>query len=506
MRGRRFFSASAFKYQFRDSYDFTRLLRSSSGFQSLRAIHARILTAGLHQNPFLAASLVSRYASLGSHYFTVARKVFDYLRHPDAVVYNVIIRCYAASSLPAEATAIYAQMLCNGAVRPNLYTYPFVFKACAASGCQRIGRAIHSHAIRAGAGGDLFVNNSLVALYAKCAHMETAKMVFEKMPYKDLVSWNSLISGYAQNGYHYEALELLHRMLPENLPDHVTLVSVLPASMVLASIAEGMWIHSYALKRGIGVDAAVGSGLIEMYANCGRLGVAQRVFDQITEKNVVVYNSMIRAFGIHGQASAALDIFSEMLICGIKPDSICFVSILSACSHAGLVEEGFKIFDRMEAEYEVEKGQIHYACMVDLLGRSGKLKRALEFIYRMPMEPGRDVLGALLGACKAHKNVELGIEAASRLLVIDPENAGRYAVLAKMYEELGRWEDVASARKVIKDRGVRKPLGCSMVEIATKFHTFGVEDEGHPMRCEIFGALERLKGMVDEEEKVALLS
>ncbi|KAH0452127.1 hypothetical protein IEQ34_019426 [Dendrobium chrysotoxum] len=506
MRGRRFFSACVFEHQIRDSYDYARLLRSSSGLQSLKPIHAQILTAGLHQNPFLAASLVSRYSDIGFIYITDARKVFDNLRQRDIVLYNVIIRGYAASSLPAEATAIYSQMLCSGAVRPNLYTYPFVIKACASGGHQKTGRAVHAHAIRAGAGEDVFINNSLIAFYAKCAHVGTSKILFDKMPHRDLVSWNSVISGHAQNGYHYEALLLLHRMLPENLPDYVTLVSVLPVCMVLAAIGEGMWIHCYALKRGIGVDAAVGSGLIEMYANCGRLGVARKVFDRITEKNVVVYNSMMRAYGIHGHASAALEIFSEMLIGGIKPDSICFVSILSACSHAGLVEQGFEIFHMMDAEYGVEKSQVHFACMVDLLGRAGKLSRALEFIERMPMEPGRDVFGALLGACKAHRNAELGVEAANRLLVLDPGNAGRYAVLAKMYEDLGRWEDVASVRKVMRDRAVRKQLGCSMVEVAAKFHTFGVEDEAHPMSFAIFDALERLQTMVDEEQKVALLA
>ncbi|KAK8967475.1 Pentatricopeptide repeat-containing protein [Platanthera guangdongensis] len=498
MRGRRFFSASVLQHRLRDSYDYTQLLHSSSDLQTLKLIHAQIFAADLHQNPFLAAKLVSRYADLGSDHMIDARKVFDGMHQRDPFLYNVVIRGYAASGLPGDAVTVYARMFCQCGIRPNFYTFPFILKACAAAGQPKLGRAVHAHALRACAGGNLFIINALIAFYAKCGMVEIARMVFDRMRTRDLVSWNSAISGYAQNGYGYEALVLFHRMFVEIMPDYVTLLAVLPACMAMAAITEGMWIHSYALKKCIGIDAAVGSGLIDMYANCGRLSVARKVFDAITEKNLIVYTSMIRALGMHGHGLEALETFTEMLMIGIKPDSVCFVSVLSACSHGGLVEEAIEIFEKMDSEHGVEKGEMHYACMVDLLGRAGKLTDALEFIGRMSGDPGEAVLGAFVGACKARKNIDLGEEAAKRLLLLDPKNAGRYAMLTKIYEDLGRWEDAARVRKVMKDRGVRKPLGCSMVEVAAKMHTFGVEDEAHPMTCEIYDTLERLQRMVDE--------
>ncbi|PKA66360.1 Pentatricopeptide repeat-containing protein [Apostasia shenzhenica] len=500
IRGRRFFTVSSHGHHIRDSYDYARLLQLSSGRRILHQIHAQILAAGLHQNPFLSAKLVSRYADLGSPSMADARNVFDLVPHRDAVLYNVIIRGYAAAAPPAEAVAIYAQMLSSGNIRPNFYTFTFVLKAIAAAGGWKVGRAVHSHVVKSGAGLDLFINNALIVFYAKCGRVETARKVFDEMPTRDLVSWNSMISAYAQNECAYKALELLHAMLPEKEPDYVTFVSALPACAAMAAVREGMWIHSYVLSSGIEVDAVLGSGLIEMYANCGRLSVARNVFDRITEKNVILCNSMIKALGIHGQASEALQVFEEMETVGIKPDSICFVSILSACSHAGMVEKGFEIFEKMDTKHGVEKLQVHYACMVDTLGRSGELTRATEFIEKMPLEPGRDVLGALFGACRAHDNVELGQEAARRLFLLDPENAGRYVAMAKMYQDSGRQEEMARMRKLMRDKGVRKLLGCSIVEVAAKAHTFGVEDGAHPMSNEIYAVLERLQKMVDEEE------
>ncbi|KAG0497792.1 hypothetical protein HPP92_002483 [Vanilla planifolia] len=371
MHVQRFFSSYGHGYRFLDSFDYVRLLHSSTGLRSLKRIHAQVLTAGLHQNPFLAAKLVSCYAEVGAYSMPDARKVFDLSFQRDIVLYNVIIRGYAYYGHVAEAVAVFTQLVSSWALRPNLYTYSFVLKACAAAGRQNIGRAVHGYAVRAGAGLDLFVGNALIVLYAKCGCMETARLLFDVLPRRDLVTWNSMISGYSQNGCYCEALVILHRMPAENMPDYVTLVSVLPACTALAAIRDGMWVHAYALKSGYGVDAAVGSGLVEMYASCGHFNVARQVFDRIIEKNIVVYNSMMTALGAHGNASAALELFTKMLAAGIKPDAICFVSILSACSHAGLVTEAIEIFEKMDALYGVQKGQLHYACMVDLLGRAG---------------------------------------------------------------------------------------------------------------------------------------
>ncbi|XP_010935185.1 pentatricopeptide repeat-containing protein CRR2, chloroplastic [Elaeis guineensis] len=489
----------------RDSFYYSRLLQCHSSPKSVARIHAQIIATGHGHNPFLASKLVSRYTDLGGRGIDDARRVFDRAPQRDILLWNVMIRSYANSGPQTEAIILYCHLR-RTSVRPNCYTYPFVIKACAALGDENEGRAVHADAVRAGLDSDLFVSNALVAFYAKCCEIETARNLFDEIPVKDLVSWNSMIAGYSQNDCAYEAIALLHQMLREDVvtkPDRVTIAALLPACAALAAVQEGMWAHSYVIKTGMEMDARLGSGLVSMYANCGRLDTAQELFERVREPNLILYNSIIRAYGMHGHAKEAVVIFSKMLEMGIEPDGICFICALSACSHAGMVHEGFEIFEMMDS-YGVEKGQVHYACMVDLLGRAGQLRRAVEFIGRMPVDPGGDVWGALLGACRIYNDIELAEEAAKKLFLLDPENAGRYAALAKMYEDVGRWEDAARVRKALRDRGVRKPLGCSMVEVDTEVHTFGVEDESHPMTAEIYVVLEQLQKLVVEDEIAAI--
>jgi len=440
---------------------------------------------------------VSKYTDTGE--IDIARRVFDGSPDRDVLLWNVMIRAYANAGPQTEAIGIYNGMQ-RDAVQPNCYTYPFVLKACSVIADERIGRAVHAHTVANGLESNLFVSNALVAFYARSGQVGVSRRVFDEIAVKDLVSWNSMIAGYAQNDHFLEAIELLRRMLRgySVKPDRVTLVAVLPACAALAAVQEGMWVHSYAVKSGMGLDAGLACGLIRVYASCGRLETARMVFDRIRERNLVLCNSMIHAYGTHGHASEALEVFSDMLATGVEPDSICFVCLLSTCSHAGLINKGFEIFEMM-CTYNIEKSPIHYACIVDMLGRSGQLDRAFDFIKGMPVEPDRDVWGALLGACRIWNHVELAEEAAKRLFILDPENAGRYALLANIYEDVGRVEDAARVRKLMRDRGVRKPLGCSMVEVDTEVHTFGVEDESHLMTDDIYDVLGLLQREVDED-------
>lgn len=416
-----------------------------------------------------------------------------------------MVRCYANAGPQVEAIRLYSRMLLD-AVEPNAYTYPFVLKACGVIADERIGRAIHRHIVANGLESNVFVSNALVAFYAKSSEVEDSRKLFDGITVKDLVSWNSVIAGYAQNDRFREAIEVFRRMLRDYsmMPDRVTLLAVLPACAALAAVREGIWVHSYAIVKGLGLDAALACGLIGMYSNCGRLETAQMLFNRIGERNLVLCNSMIHAYGTHGRASEALQIFSDMLETGIKPDGICFLCLLSACSHGGLVDKGFEIFEMMD-KYGVEKRPVHYACIVDMLGRAGQLNRAFEYIKEMPMEPDRDVWGALLGSCRIWTDVVLAEEAAKRLFILDPENAGRYALLANIYEDVGRAEDAARVRKLMREKGVRKPLGCSMVEVDTELHTFGMEDESHPMTHDIYYVLGLLQSEV-EIEKMELMT
>ncbi|CAN6175193.1 unnamed protein product [Urochloa humidicola] len=453
-----------------DSYDYVSLLQSHPDARRLTQIHSHVITSGLESDRFVAAGLVARYAALDRAGVAAARQVFDRAPHRDAFLWNVMLQGYARAGPPSharEAVALFARMRADA----NRYTYTFVLTACAAAGdaeadAGRAGRAVHALAVRVGVDLDGFVCNALVAFYARRGDVAAARKVFDGAAAKDAVSWNSMIAGYAQNGHSDEAVSMLRSMLRRGAtcpPDHVTLVAVLPACAASAAVREGLWVHSYAVKNAFLVDDALGSGLIAMYAACGRLDTARAIFDRVPCRSKAAYSSMIQAYGSHGHAVEALNLFHLMLASGVAPDGVCFVTVLSACAHGRLVDDGLRVFDAMGG-HGVEKLQVHYACVVDLLGRAGKLTRALGVVESMPFEPGKEVWGALLSACRVHGDMELAERAAERLLVLDPGNAGRYAALAQMYDDAERWDDAERVRRLMRDRGVNKPLASSIVE------------------------------------------
>lgn len=454
----------------RDSYGYVSLLRSHSGDpRRLSESHSRAVVAGLDRDRFVAAGLVARYAALGRAGLDSARQVFDRVPHRDAFLWNVMLQAYAHDAgLTHEALALFARMrACPLTPALNRHTYTFLVTACAGAAGHDAGRAVHALAVRAGLDADVFVGNALVAFYAKHGHVAAARKAFDGVAEKDVVTWNSMIAGYAGNGRPDQAVALLRSMRRHGAacrPDHVTFVAALPSCAASACLREGLWAHSYLVKNAIAVDAALATGLVAMYAACGRLDTARAVFDRVVaDRSQAVYSAMIQAYGSHGHGVAALDVFRVMLANGLAPDGVCFVAVLSACARGGLVDDGLRVFDMMDAR-GVEKRQVHYACVVDLLGRAGQLSRALGVIEAMPFEPGKDVWGALLGACRLHDHMDLAEVSAQRLLVIDPGNAGRYAALAQMYEDAGRWDDSAMVRRLMRDRGVNKPLGSSIVE------------------------------------------
>ncbi|KAL5702412.1 hypothetical protein ACHQM5_027634 [Ranunculus cassubicifolius] len=493
----RYFSRSR-KWTFppKDSYEYTRLLQRCMSIKTLKEIHSQIISSGYIQNQFLAAKLVSQYVEYSASNMDDARRVFDCVLERDILLWNVIIRGYVNKGPLSEALSIFEQMQWNG-VCANKYTYPYVLKACAVMGVKVKGQLIHSHLVKAGLEFDLFVGNALVTFYAKCHEIEISQKVFDEMLVKDIVSWNSMIAAYAQNGCPNEALKLFHQMLQDVThcgPDHATFVSLLPACAQEAALKEGMWIHCYVVKSGMILNVALTSGLIAMYGNCGRFGVSWDLFSRSQEKNIAVWNAMIRCYGMNGLTNDALELFYKMIDSGIQPDGISFISVLSACGHGGLIDKGWELFGNMR-DYGVERWEEHYACMIDLLGRAGQLDEALTLFKSMPMERGKSVYGALLGVCRLHNNLQLAEEVAERLFILDPQNAGRYILLAKMYEDAGKLTDAARLRKTMKEKHVKKPLGSSVIEVDSMLHIFGAEDKSHPLKgkiCDTLGQLEKV--------------
>ncbi|XP_042479209.1 pentatricopeptide repeat-containing protein At5g48910 isoform X1 [Macadamia integrifolia] len=316
--------------------------------------------------------------------------------------------------------------------------------------------------------------------------------VFEGMPEKNIVVWNSKISGYSLKGSPCQAIDIFREMLLLNVGvDRFTISSVLSACAQLGALELGNWVRQFAENNKIW-DVFVGTSLIDMYAKCGFISMAREVFDQMPQRSVATWNVMFSGYASHGQAQNALDLFFEMEKSGARPDSVTFLAILNACAHVGLVEDGNRFFKVMLEHWKIVPKVEHYGCMVDLLGRGGLLREAKELIMTMQIEPNIIVWGALLSACSIHGNVEIGEWAANHVLNLDPTDGGSYVLLSNVYAAAQRFDGVKSVRKLMAEREVWKPPGCSMIEVGGIVHEFVVANRTHPRSEEIYSVLSEL--------------
>lgn len=387
---------------------------------------------------------------------------------------------------------LYHQMQLAG-VKPNLATVVTVLPACAHLSSLQQGKRFHSYIIRSGLDSHVSVANSLIDMYCKCKDIEAAHILFYEMPKRDVVSWSVMISGYAQSGLGREALRLFCQMrLTDIKPNSATIISVLPACAQLAGLHQGKCIHASIIRNGFDSDISVGTALLTMYAKCGSIELARRLFEKMRVRDVVSWSAMITGYGMHGYSEEAIMLFSDMKREGMKPDHVTFIGVLSACSHTGLVDKGWQYFDSMKREYFITPRVEHYACMVDLLGRAGQLDEAYNFIKRMPVEPDASVWGSLLGACRIHRNIELVKCVSEHLIELEPENIGNYVLLSNIYAASGRWDDVAKVRTILKGKGLKKSPGCSWIEVKNQVHAFISGDRSHPESEKIYAMLDSL--------------
>lgn len=388
-----------------------------------------------------------------------------------------------------------------------------------------ITAGIHALVAKIGLDTSAGVANTMLDAYAKggCSDLGAARKLFDMME-RNVVSWNTMIALYAQNGLSAEALKLYSKMLTVGdgvRCNAVTLSAVLLACAHGGAIQTGKCIHNQVVRMGLEDNVYVGTAVVDMYSKCGKVQMALRAFQKIKEKNILSWSAMIGGYGMHGYGQEALDVFSEMRRSGLKPNYITFISVLAACSHAGLLNEGRYWYNSMKNEFGIEPGVEHNGCMVDLLGRAGCLDEAYGLIKDMKVKPDAAMWGALLSACRIHKNVELAEISAKRLFELDPTNSGHYVLLSNIYAEAGMWKDVERMRVLVKIRGIEKPPGYSSVELKGKTHLFYVGDKNHPQHKEIYAYLEKLlekmreAGYVpntssvlhdlDEEEKESML-
>ncbi|KAJ4826724.1 Pentatricopeptide repeat-containing protein [Turnera subulata] len=446
-----------------------------------------------------------------------------------------------SSSSSEEALLLFCQMCGDGSVGPNRFTFPSVLKACAKLGRVEEGKQVHGYVVKLGFDGDEFVVSNLVRMYAMSGAMEDANVLFwkhifgdgktsklardkrrqegdvvlwnvmmdgyvglgdvrasrelfDEMPQRSVVSWNGMISGYAQNGYFKEAVEMFRDMqLGDVRPNYVTLVSVLPAISRLGALELGKWVHLYAERNGIEIDDVLGSALIDMYSKCGSIEKAVQVFEEICKKrNPITWNALIGGLAMHGQAKEALEYFWRMQKAGLTPTDVMYIGLLSACSHAGFVEEGRSLFDHMVNVVGLEPRIEHYGCMVDLLGRAGLLGEAEQIIFNMPLKPDDIIWKTLLASCKMHGNIEMGERIARILMKEYPHDSGSYVALSNIFASSRNWEGVSEVRLKMKEKDIRKDPGCSWLELDGEIHEFLVEDSSHSRAKEIHSMLEEI--------------
>ncbi|XP_071699066.1 pentatricopeptide repeat-containing protein At2g20540-like [Rutidosis leptorrhynchoides] len=459
-------------------------------------VHAHLIVHGVTPSSFLGAKMVAMYASSGD--IDSAIMLFDRIRqHSYSTLFcNSIIRACSLYGLSNRSVRIYKEMDSVG-VYGDHFTFPFVLKSCADLGDVWLGKCVHGKVLRSGLKFDFYVGTSLIDFYVKCSELSDARKVFDEMPVRDVASWNvliagfmkngnirvaedlflamseknivswtAMISGYTQNMLAIRALELFDEMtsdLSNVKPNWVTIMSVLPACGQSSDLDRGRKIHDYAISVGLDRNMSLKTALAAMYAKCGSLSEAQICFQSIpsSRKNLVTWNTMISAYASHGYGVESVSTFNDMIQAGVEPDAITFTGLLSGCSHSGLVDIGLNFFNSMRNQYNIEPTHEHYACIVDLLGRAGRLKEAYELTLKMPMPPGASIWGALLSASKNYRNIEIAEISAKRLFVLEPENSGNYVVLSNMYAEAGMWVEVNSLRDLVKSRGVKKNPGCS---------------------------------------------
>ncbi|XP_057837432.2 pentatricopeptide repeat-containing protein At1g11290, chloroplastic-like [Cryptomeria japonica] len=453
-------------------------------------IHKSIIKEGFFSDVVVANALVDMYAKSGSIH--KARELFERMPQRDVISWNAMVAGYAQIGFVDKALETFKQMQL-ASVKPNSATIASILPACAKMGALEQGMDIHQSIIEGGGCSDIIVGNALVDMYAKCGSMDKARVMFDRMHQRNVVSWTAMIAGYAQNGLVEKALETFKQMQLAGVePDSTTFVSILPACAKMGALELGMDIHQNIKGGGFLSDVIVTTALVDMYAKCGSIYKARELFDRMPQRDAISWNAMIAGYAQNGFCKDALKTFELMKHSGTYPDAVSFACVLYACSHVGLVDEGCTYLNQMSNPYCIRPTIDHYVCMIDLLARAGYLEDTLNFIIKIPFKPVVVVWMCFLGACRSHMNLGLGVFTAMLLFDLDPKNASTYVLLSNIYAEVGCWGEVQTVRRLMKDRGVQKFPGCSWIEDHKMVHVFCRGDRSHPQTLEIYARLEKL--------------
>lgn len=453
-------------------------------------LHGQIIQAGLQVDTLLANIIINMYSKCGL--VDYARKVFDMMPERSVVSWNTIIGAHTQRGEGEQALSLFVEMQRERTI-PSEFTLSSVLCACAAKSAVCESKQLHALALKIAFDSNVYVGTALLDVYAKSELINDAHSIFDSMPQRSAVTWSSMVSGYVQNNLFEESLMLFHRGQKMDFEQNqFTLSSVLSACASLSVLIEGNQIHAVLVRTGFHSDVFVSASLIDMYAKCGSIEDAYLVFSLVEVRNIVLWNALMSGFARHARSIEVMILFEKMLQSGTFPNEVTYVSVLSACSHMGLVELGQRYFDLMMRDPNVCPNVQHFSCMVDLLGRAGKIREAYNLIESMPFEATASMWGSLLGSCKIYRNHELAEIAATHLFRLEPDNGGNHVLLSNVYAANKMWGEVARSRKHLKDSGVRKEMGKSWIEVKGKVHTFTVGEGSHPRSADIYAKLESL--------------
>ncbi|XP_050237679.1 pentatricopeptide repeat-containing protein At2g20540-like [Mercurialis annua] len=503
------------------------LLEKCKNMKHLKQAHAQAFTCSLTNNSYTLSRILA-FCSHPTHgNLHHARKLFQHIQNPTICIYNTMIKAFLLRDQIFEVFNLYVTMLQNG-MYPDNYTLPYVLKACAKFESRFLGELVHGYCLKLGF-GDIIVANSLILMYssgvfsdmraaryvfdempspcvvswtlmisgfAKVGDVESARLFFDRALRKDRGVWGAMISGYLHNNCFKECLYMFNVMqLDSIVPDEGILLSIICACAQLGALDSGIWVHRFTERLGLHRSIRLITGLIDMYAKCGNVDLAKKLFDEMPQRDVVCWNVMISGLAMHGDAEGALKLFTEMEEAGFKPDDVTFIAIFSACSYSGMAYEGLRVLAKMCNVYGIEPKSEHYGCMVDLLSRAGLLEEAKEIIERMPVGSSSSeeavAWRALLSGCCNQGQAQLAEVAAEKLLQLEV-HSGVYALLSNLYATTGRYDEAKRIKKMMRNRGIYKLPGCSSIKINGIIHEFVAGEKTHKQLQDIEFILQKI--------------
>lgn len=469
------------------------LVNACIGLKSIRGVKRvfnYMLNVGIELNQYLRNRVLAMHVKCKM--MVDARVLFDEMPERNLVSWNTIIWGIVDSGDYKEAFRFFL-MMWEEYSDAGSRTFATMIRASA--GLERIflGRQLHSCALKMGVTEDVYVSCALIDMYSKCGSICDAHSVFYDMPNKTTVGWNSIIAGYAFHGLSEEAFSMYYEMQDSGAKmDHFTFSIIIRVCARLASVEHAKQAHAGLVRHGFALDIVANTALVDLYSKWGKLDDARNIFEKVLKKNVISWNALIAGYGNHGRGIEAVDLFERMVREGMIPNHVTFLAILSACSYSGLSDCGREIFESMSRDYKVKPRAMHYACMIELLGREGLLDEAFALIRDAPFRPTVNMWAALLTACRVHKNLVLGTFAAEKIYGLEPEKLSNYIVLLNIYNSSGKMEEASAVLRSLKRKGLSISSACTWIEIKKQAHAFLSGDTGHVQKEEIYEKLDAL--------------